>query len=111
MDVKVIWTDSAILQLEDIFDYYKLKSSLKVARNMALSIVKTADLLKTNPLLGTKEPLLINREGDYRFLIEKDYKIIYLNSSDFVSVIAVFDCRRNPIRIEMLCEPAINSEK
>lgn len=78
---------------------------------MALSIVETADLLKTNPLLGAKEPLLINRKGDYRFLIERNYKIIYLNNPDFVSVVAVFDCRRNPIRVEMLCEPVINSEK
>jgi plasmid stabilization system protein ParE len=54
MEVKVIWTDSAILQLEDIFDYYKLKVSLKAARRLALSIVETANLLKTNPLLGSK---------------------------------------------------------
>jgi plasmid stabilization system protein ParE len=107
MEVKVIWTDSAILQLEDIFDYYKLKVSLKAARRLALSIVETANLLKTNPLLGSKEPLLINRKGDYRFLIERNYKIIYLNNPDFVSVVAVFDCRRNPTQLNMLCEPAV----
>lgn len=110
MEVKVIWTDSAILQLEDIFDYYKLKASLKVARNLVLSIVETANLLKTNPLLGAKEPLLFSRKDDYRFLIKKNYKIIYVNSPDFVSVVAVFDCRRNPIRLEMLCEPSVDRE-
>jgi toxin ParE1/3/4 len=77
---------------------------------LVLSIVETADLLKTNPLLGAKEPFLFNRTDDYRFLIKTNYKIIYVNSLDFVSVVAVFDCRRNPNRLEMLCEASVDRE-
>ena len=34
MELRVFWTDTARFQLEDIFNYYKDKASLRVARKL-----------------------------------------------------------------------------
>ena len=39
MELKVFWTDTAIEKLEDIFDYYKTKVSIKVAQEIVNTIV------------------------------------------------------------------------
>ena len=31
MEVKIFWSDSALSQLEDIYDYYKVKASITIA--------------------------------------------------------------------------------
>ena len=96
MDLKVIWTQSAISELENIFDYYKSKASAKVAKKITNSIVQTTTSLRTNPKMGRIEELLISKTFEYRFLIEGTYKIIYFINNNFVVVASVFDCRRDP---------------
>jgi plasmid stabilization system protein ParE len=34
MEIKILWSDSALAQLEEIFDYHKTKASSAVARNL-----------------------------------------------------------------------------
>jgi plasmid stabilization system protein ParE len=45
MAVKIFWTDFAKEQLRNIFDYYKLKASPRIAKNLVTRIVE-----KTNTL-------------------------------------------------------------
>ncbi len=33
MEIKVFWTETALNNLEDIFEYYKYKASVKIAKN------------------------------------------------------------------------------
>lgn len=49
MEVKVIWSDSARMQLEDIFFYYKENASLRTARRIVQKIVDRSLRLETNP--------------------------------------------------------------
>ena len=58
MEVRVFWTETAINQLEQIFDYYKHKASHIVAKKIVSQIVKRTILLEKHPLTGTKEQLL-----------------------------------------------------
>lgn len=96
MVVKVIWSDFALLQLKQIHNYYQTKSSDKIAKRLAKSIINRTILLEDNPLLGTKEPLLQNREHEYRFLVWKNYKTIYRIENKYIRIISVFDTRQNP---------------
>ena len=66
------------------------------------SLVELTLRLEKSPLLGVKEPLLMDRPFEYRFLVHKNYKIIYRFDSPFVRVIAVFDTRQNPVKISGL---------
>ena len=34
MEVKVLWTDTSLAQLQEIFDYYNLRASSSVARKI-----------------------------------------------------------------------------
>lgn len=96
MGLEVFWTDNAKNQLEDIYDFYKLEASTNTARNLVRKIINRTISLETNPKIDPQEPLLSDREFDYRYLVEGNYKIIYWISDNFVKIAAVFDCRRNP---------------
>jgi hypothetical protein len=55
MELRVFWTDTARFQLEN------------------------------NPDSGPKEPLLYNRNFEYRYLAEGNYKIIYRKQDNYVT--------------------------
>lgn len=96
---KVLWTNIATNQLEQIFDYYKYKASLKVAKKITQQIVNRTIHLETNSLIGPKEPLLENRKREYRYLVEGNYKIIYFIEESNIKISSIFDCRQSPIKI------------
>ena len=54
---KIFWTDTARNQLEDIFNYYKNKASLKSSRNLVIRLIDRTIQLENNPLSGPIEPL------------------------------------------------------
>lgn len=104
MEVKVLWTDSSLAQLQEIFDYYNLMASTSVASKIVKRIVKKSLLLESNPLIGVKEPLLADRTFEYRFIVVTNYKIIYRFNDNIARIVSVFDCRQNPQKIENLKE-------
>ena len=99
MEVKVFWTEFAINQLDQIFDYYKYTASLKVSKKIISGIIERTVMLEKNPFIGTKEPLLENRKKGYRFIVKGNYKIIYFVEENYVKISSVFDCRQNPIKL------------
>ncbi|MDP3643624.1 MAG: type II toxin-antitoxin system RelE/ParE family toxin [Bacteroidota bacterium] len=104
MEIKILWSDSALAQLEEIFDYHKTKASSAIARNLVKSIIQKALILESNPFIGVKEPLLADRLFEYRYLVEKKYKIIYRYNDNLIRINTVFDCRQNPDKLERLTD-------
>ena len=102
MDLKVFWTDTAIEKLEDIFDYYKNKVGIEVAKNIVGLIVDSTINLESQPKIGQVEELLINRANEYRYLVSGNYKIIYWIEELYIKIATVFDCRQNPIKIKKI---------
>lgn len=103
--MKIIWSDTALKQLEDLYDYYKLNASVQVAIKMSKTIVEASLQLGKAPLIGTKEPLLQDRKFEYRYIVvKKSYKLIYRIENQIVFIISVFDCRQNPNKLEKLSE-------
>ena len=102
MGLIVYWTQIAEDKLDDIFYYYKLKASIKVAQNLVNGIVDTTINLNKNPKIGQREILLKDRFQEFRYLIYKNYKIIYWinENKNRIEIVNVFDCRQNPITIE-----------
>jgi len=101
MAVKVFWTDFAKQQLRNIFDYYKLKASLKIARNLVSGIAEKTNTLDFQKEIGQKEELLLARKENFRYLIYKNYKIIYWfnEKKNRIEISDVFDVRQNPIKM------------
>jgi len=51
-------------------------------------------------LVGQQEELLSDYPEDFRYLIESNYKIIYWEKENLITIASVFDCRQNPRKIK-----------
>jgi toxin ParE1/3/4 len=100
MEIKVLWSDTAFSQLRDIFNYYKLNAGPSIAGKLVKLLVESTILLESNPMLGAIEPLLSERPFEYRYLVRKNYKIIYRFNDNLVRIVSVFDCRQDPGKLK-----------
>jgi len=98
---KILWTDFAINQLKDIFDYHLIKASPSIAQRLIQKIIDASIVLENNPKSGKKEELLAKRPQEFRFIIIKNYKVIYWIDYDFnvINISMVFDTRQDPKKI------------
>jgi toxin ParE1/3/4 len=102
MELKVFWTETAIEQLENIFDYYKFKASVKTAQNIVTRLVDRTIQLENQPLSGQIEDLLKKRKKEYRYIVEDNYKIIYWLDDNYIKIATVFDTRQNPEKLKKM---------
>jgi toxin ParE1/3/4 len=102
MEIRIEWSELAENQLKDIFDYYSLEVSDTIAWKIVNKIIDKVSILKNSPLAGTKEELLSEYSKGFRYLIEGNYKIIYWNKENRITIASVFDCRQNPLKIKDL---------
>jgi plasmid stabilization system protein ParE len=103
MELKIYWTDFSKQELKEIYNYYKEKASITLAKSMAIGIAKEVDKLKSQPKIGQEEVLLENDLRDFRYLLYNDhYKIIYWVNleKNRIEIFDVFDTRQNPIKIK-----------
>ena len=98
MELKVKWTDFSKNELKNIFEYYKDKASVAIARKLVTGIVNETLRLKLRPTIGQEEELLKNSDKEFRYIVFKNYKIIYFVNSQLntIEVVDVFDTRQNP---------------
>ena len=90
--VKVVWTDSAILDLENIGEYIA-KDSERYAQIKVLRLFDSVDILEKNPRLG-KVVKEFNNEK-IREIIRIDYRIVYKIMSEFrIDILTVHRCER-----------------
>lgn len=100
--MKVVWTDKAKSQVRDIYDFYAKKVSNALAKRISLGITKKPEVLVKQPHLGQKETLLKVIDPELRYLIEGNYKIIYLPTKTEIVIVSVFDTRQEPQKIKNL---------
>jgi plasmid stabilization system protein ParE len=99
--VVIDWSDNAKQQLRDIFDYYQVSASKKVALKMTREIWQTAKPLAKFPFMAPIEPLLAEFSETFRSFVVRDiYKIIYYVDNDTVYVVSVWDCRQDPHKMK-----------
>jgi toxin ParE1/3/4 len=95
----VFWTESAKLQLREIYSYYRTVAGQKIADRLKSKIFKKTRLLKKNQFLGVIEPNLDHLGLEHRFLVLSNFKIIYLTQDRNVFITDIFDTRQNPKKI------------
>lgn len=102
MELKIYWTDFSKNELRKIFDYYKEKASINIARKLVVGITKETLKLKKQPTIGQIEQYLENSSKEYRYLIHKNYKIIYWinDKNNTVEIFDVFDSRQSPVKLK-----------
>ena len=97
--MKIIWTDFAIRNLKDIFDYYSTKANKKVAHKMRRQLLKSTKQLIDHPNSGQIEPNLIILNKNHRYLVSGNYKLIYRIVGSEIIINDVFDTRQNPSKM------------
>ena len=102
MAMKIFWTAFAKRELRNIFDYYKIKASPRIAQNLVIEIVEKTNALDFQSKIGQKEELLSDRKENFRYLVSKNYKIIYWinEEKNRIEIVDIFDTRQNPLKIE-----------
>ncbi len=75
MQVKI--TDPTKLRLKEIYRYYRIKTSVKVANKIKDSIINKAMSLKKYPLKGQVEENLTELKQGHRYMISSHFKFIY----------------------------------
>ena len=95
MGLKIYWTSFAERELENIFDYYFEKSGYTIAKRLVNTIYDTTEKLKLQHEIGQKEELLKERVEKFRYLVVKNYKVIYwINRlENQIEINDVFDSR------------------
>ncbi len=97
--MKIIWTDFAIENLKDIFDFYSVTANKKVANKIKQEIFKSVKLLVRYPRLGQVELYLEELNEEYRYILSGNYKVIYKIQDKNIIISDVFDVRQNPIKM------------
>ena len=96
----VLWSDSAVEDLQEIYDYFSTSASLRVADKIINAIVDKTISLENNPGIGQIEELLKHKKEEIRYLIEGNYKIVYFIEEIYIIVLTIFDCRQDPKKLE-----------
>ena len=100
--MKIIWSEFAETQLDDIYKYYEKKVSSRVATKLVKGIINEPKKLIKAPFIGQEEELLKERKIHYRYLVFKNYKLIYSvdEENGFIKIVDVFDTRQNPPKMK-----------
>ena len=97
--MKIVWTDFAIENLKDIFDYYSKKASKRTAHKIRKQILNSTKQLIKNPESGQIEFNLEILKQNHRYLVSGNYKIIYRLNGNEIIINDVFDTRLNPVKM------------
>lgn len=99
---EIIWSDQAENELDKIFEYYEEFASVHVAKNLIREIVEEPNKLLSIPEISQREEFLLDRENEYRYLVCKNYKLIYSIDvkAKLIRIADVFDTRQNPAKIK-----------
>ncbi len=99
--MKVYWTNFASKKLQAVFDYYKEVAGKRVADKIIKGIIKYTYNLEKNQKIGSIETFLKTNSIEYRYLIYKNYKIIYwvIIEKNRIEIIHIFDCRQDPEKL------------
>ena len=90
--VKIVWTDSAILDLDAIGEYIA-KDSIRYAEITVSQLFEAVDILENYPKSGVIVPEFKNKK--IRQLIRGSYRIVYLIVDEFrIDILTVHNCAR-----------------
>lgn len=101
MAIKVFWTDFAKKQLKDIFEFYKIKANKEIAEKLVSGIVIKTKTIEFQKDIGQIEEFLLLRKEKFRYLVYKNYKIIYWFNAqkNRIEISDIFDVRQNPVNL------------
>jgi len=104
MALKIYWTDFAKSELQKIFKYYIIRAGKRITNRLIEGIIQETDQLGDQPLIGQIEDLLSHRTEGFRYLVHRNYKIVYWYNKEKnqIEIVDVFDTRQNPTKMNRI---------
>jgi plasmid stabilization system protein ParE len=94
---RVVWSREAAQDKIDILKYWNWRNKSKNYSKKLNKLFNDAiDLVRDYPNLGRKTDY-----DDYKNILVKEYLIFYLESTNEIRIIAIWDERRNPDKIKV----------
>ncbi len=98
---RVVWTEHAQIKFKYAYNYY-LGYSERSAKSFRTRFFEKIEKLEYFSGIGPIQEFEGSKAHEYRFLLERNYKIIYWISGNTVYLMDVFDTRQNPEKLEWL---------
>jgi len=86
--VKLDWTDRSLSDLQKIQSFIA-QDSVHISTNFIADLIHATDILLTSPRVGRIVPEIANES--IRELIFRNYRIVYKNDRDTISILTVFE--------------------
>jgi len=96
-ELKVFWSNSALVQRNRIFEYWNRRNQSKeYSIRLNLSINSRIKTVRSYPKLGKPT----NIKG-YRAIVIGHYNIVYRIRNESIVIVAVFDTRQSPEKLKV----------
>jgi len=98
----VIWSNTALHDMETIYDFIVEKSQ-PAAQRIIETILGRAKQLESFPESVVKQETAMPAVKEYRYMVEGDYKILYSYQAEIqrVYIATIFDTRYNPEKMKV----------
>jgi plasmid stabilization system protein ParE len=97
--MQVEFTEQAKDAIREIYDYYSTTVNIDVAEKLTLNILEKALSLEKLSNIGAIEPNLEGLDFNYRFIVFKNYKIVFRKQDETIFIADIFDARQNPEKL------------
>lgn len=95
---RILWSDRATSDLQNIIDYLLNKWTEKEVRNFVKKLDNRLELISINPRLFPKTN---KRKNVRRSVLTKQTVIYYETSNDIIKIVTLFDPRQNPKKLKI----------
>ncbi len=95
---KLLWSDRALLDLQNIIDYLTNKWTDKEIKNLVRKLDTRLELIIINPRLFSKTA---KRKNVRRSVLTRHTVIYYETSNDVIKIVTLFDPRQNPKKLKL----------
>ncbi len=95
---EIHWTDHALRELDEVYDYLKANWTEKELRKLSLEIEKTIELISKNPELF---PIINQDETIRRAVITKHNTIYYKKLNEVIEILSFFSNKKNPDKLDL----------
>jgi len=97
MEVEI--TAFARLRLNEVYEYYKIRASERIALQITDRLLDAIEELGKLPEIGSIELNLVHLKKNHRYIVCGNYKIIFRHYKNIIYVTDIFDCRQDPAKI------------
>ncbi len=91
--IEIIWSEAALKDLEDIYDFYQPLSK-QGAENVIADVLNCVETI-TQPEIFRRDEI----NPKYRRAIVRHYKILYTATKTEVFIARIFDARQDPSKM------------